>query len=72
MRDHKELPKIQRKSAHSNATRGVTRVDAMIDRLRKCSDRMPMESAEYRLFELAIGSLIDARNYLVIIANRCD
>ena len=66
-----ELNNKQKATAYSNAYRGVCKVDEVIERLRKCNDKMPMESAEYHLLELALGALIDARGHLTIIANRC-
>lgn len=67
----KELNKKQSDTAYSNSYRSVCNIDKMIDRLRKCKDKMPFESPEYHLMELTMSSLIDARGHLIIIANRC-
>lgn len=66
-----ELNKQQSATAYTNAYSGVCNIDKMIERLRKCSDKMPLESPEYHLLELALSSLIDAKGHLTIIANRC-
>ena len=65
-----ELNSKQMTTAYKNAFRGVCKVDELIDKLRKCEDKMPFESPEYHLLELALSALIDARGHLTIIANR--
>lgn len=65
-----DLNTKQKSIAYSNAYRGVCKINGLIEKLRKCEDKMPMESPEYHLLELALSSLIDARGHLTIIANR--
>ena len=56
-----ELNKTQKAAAYNNANRRAGEVEELIGRLRKCSDKLPYDSAEYRLLEQAIGALRDAK-----------
>ncbi len=49
--------------------RTIARIDKEIDNLRKASEKVSYESAEYHLITTAICYLSDARGELTLVAN---